>query len=340
MDDVEKARVVELHASLVAAHLRDRTGFARAAAGRDHGRVPVVCVHQQLGLVVGTPESEGDEPGVQQARMVGVLDVLLHQLPVAGDPLAVIAQNAQPAAVEHAVEIAQDRRAHEVLERLHRMVEGGEHDAAAQRHLELVQSVVCAVEVLGHSALDLAVALDATAERNAQQVSLEAVAPLMVGTDEVGLVAVARAAELQAPVRTDIFDDADAPFEVAHHDHRAFADGAALEVAGLGDLGLQPNIAPVGAVEETIKLASVQRVAGVGRKRYAAAVARLPWQLCVTIRWLVAHAVLVARAHDAVNSGVAVRRAHPARWALRLRPHAVAAGRVRAAADRVAFAGE
>ena len=62
------------------------------AAGRDHRRVAVARVHQQLRLVVGAPEAEGDEPGVQQARVVRVLDVLLHQLPVARDALAVVAE--------------------------------------------------------------------------------------------------------------------------------------------------------------------------------------------------------------------------------------------------------
>ena len=64
------------------------------AARRDHRRVAVALVHQQLRLVVGAPEAEGDEPGVQQARVVRVLDVLLHQLPVARDALAVVAEDA------------------------------------------------------------------------------------------------------------------------------------------------------------------------------------------------------------------------------------------------------
>jgi hypothetical protein len=50
--------------------------------------------------------------------VIGVLDVLLHQLPVARDPLPVVAEQLQRAAVEQAVEVAQDRRAQEVLERL------------------------------------------------------------------------------------------------------------------------------------------------------------------------------------------------------------------------------
>ena len=81
-------------------------GLAASAARRDHRRVAVVRVHHQLRLVVGAPEAEGHEPGVQQARVVRVLDVLLHQLPVARDALAVVAEDLELAAVEQAVEVA------------------------------------------------------------------------------------------------------------------------------------------------------------------------------------------------------------------------------------------
>jgi len=93
--DVQETRVLQLHAFLEAGDLRHlrrlATGLPHAAAGGDHRGVPVVRVHAQLALVVGAPEAEGDKPGVQQARVVRVLDVLLHQLPVARDALAVVA---------------------------------------------------------------------------------------------------------------------------------------------------------------------------------------------------------------------------------------------------------
>ena len=137
-----KRGVVELHALLEARHLRHLLGLAAGAARRDHRRVAVLLVHLQLRLVVGAPEPEGDEPGVQQARVVRVLDVLLHQLPVARDALAVVAEDLQLAAVEQAVEVAEDRRAEEVLERLDVVVERREHDAAARRDLQLGEAVL------------------------------------------------------------------------------------------------------------------------------------------------------------------------------------------------------
>jgi hypothetical protein len=47
--------------------------LAGRAAGGDHRRVPVLRIHPELRLVVGAPEPEGHEPGVQQARWYGSL---------------------------------------------------------------------------------------------------------------------------------------------------------------------------------------------------------------------------------------------------------------------------
>ena len=56
-------------------------------------RMPMVGIHAQFRLVVGTPEPKRHKPRVQQAGVVGVLDVLLHQFPVTGNALTVIAKN-------------------------------------------------------------------------------------------------------------------------------------------------------------------------------------------------------------------------------------------------------
>ena len=66
-----------------------------------------LCVHLQLGFVVSAPKSEGGEPGVQQAWVIRVFDVFLHQFPVARNALATVAQNFQLSAVKGAVEVSQ-----------------------------------------------------------------------------------------------------------------------------------------------------------------------------------------------------------------------------------------
>src|SRR5438067_2519903 len=83
----------------------------------------------------------------KQARVVRVLDVLLHQLPVARDALAVVAQDLQLAAVEEPVVVLQDRRSEVRLERLDVGVEGGEHHAAARGDLQLGEAVLLEPEV-------------------------------------------------------------------------------------------------------------------------------------------------------------------------------------------------
>ena len=278
--DVQKTGVVQLHAFLKAAHLRDlrrsARGLARATAGRDHGGVAVVRVHAQLALVVGTPEAKGHKPGVQQARVIRVLDVFLHQLPVARDALAVVAQHHQLAAVEQAVKVFQDGRAHEVFERLHGRVKRREHHAAARGHFQGREAMVLGVKVGGHAAVDLAVLAHAAPERHALQVALEAVAPLVVGADKLFLVAMALAAKLHAPVGADVLDHMDLAVSGARHDDRALTHHRALEIAGVRDLGLQAHIAPVAFVKKALQLLLVPVFVGVHGKRNAAGAFRFP----------------------------------------------------------------
>ena len=239
----------------------------------------MVRVHHQLRLVVGAPEAEGHEPGVQEARVIRVLDVLLHQLPVARNALPVVAEDLQLATVEQAVEVVQHRRAEEVLEGLDIRIERGEDDAAAGRHPELVEAVLLELEVGRHAAVDLAFLAHAAAKRHALQVALERIVPLVVRAGEIAPVALALAAEAHAAVGADVLDDVDSAFEVAGQDHRALADDAEAEVAGVRDLGLEADVAPVLAVEEALQLEAVQRLAGVAHERDAAGALVLPGQL-------------------------------------------------------------
>src|SRR5690606_8244430 len=104
------------------------------------------------------------------------------------------------------------------------VVERGKHHTAPRGHAQLVQVVFLGLELFGHAALHLAVALYAAQERHALQVALQAVVPLVVRTDEFFLVARALATELHAAMRADVLDDVDAAVQVARHDDRAFAD--------------------------------------------------------------------------------------------------------------------
>ncbi|WMI97635.1 GLUG motif-containing protein [Pseudomonas chlororaphis subsp. aurantiaca] len=62
--------------------------------------MPELLGHYQLRFVVGTPEPERNEPGMQQTWVIRILDVLLHQRPVARNALAVVTQDRELATIE------------------------------------------------------------------------------------------------------------------------------------------------------------------------------------------------------------------------------------------------
>ena len=208
--------------------------------------------------------------------MVRVFDVLLHQLPVARNALAVVAQHHQLAAVEQAVKVLQDGWAHEVFERLHVVVKRREHHAAARGHFQGREAVVFGVKVGRHAAIDLAVLAHATPKRHALQIALQRVAPLVVRADKLFLVAVALAAKLHAPVGADVLDHMDLTTLAARHDDRSLAHHGALEVAHIRDLGLQAHVTPVAFVKEALQLLFVPVFVGVHGKRDAAGAGRFP----------------------------------------------------------------
>src|SRR5512140_556125 len=98
---------------------------------------------------------------MQQAGVVRVLDILEHQLPVARQPLPLIAEDFELAAVEYAVEIGEHQRPEIVLQRLVGLRETGEDDTVTRGDREAFEPVLLGPEILGHAAL----ALVAAAER-------------------------------------------------------------------------------------------------------------------------------------------------------------------------------
>src|SRR5207249_11907011 len=104
---------------------------------------------------VGPPETEGHEPGMQQTRMVGVLDVFLHQLPVSRNALARVTENGELPSIEHALDVGQDRRPDVVLDRWYVGMERRVDHAVVDRYVQLSERVIFDPEVLGHAALAL-----------------------------------------------------------------------------------------------------------------------------------------------------------------------------------------
>ena len=53
--------------------------------------MPAGRVHLHLRWLIGAKQAEAHQEHVQQAGVIGVLDILEHQLPVGGDQLARVA---------------------------------------------------------------------------------------------------------------------------------------------------------------------------------------------------------------------------------------------------------
>ena len=283
--DVQKARVMKLHAFFEAAHLRDLRCSTCAAAGRDHGGVAVVRVHAQLAFVVGSPKAKGNKPGVQQTGVIGVLDVLLHQLPVARDALAVVAQHLELAAVEQAVEVGEDGWPHEILQRLHAVVKRRKHHAATGGDFQGGEAMVFGVKVGRHATVDLAVLANPAPKWHALQIAFEVVTPLVIGADKLFFMAMAFATKLHAPMGANVFDHVNLPLVVTRHDDRALTHHRAFEITCKGDFSLETHIAPMVLIKETLQLLFVAVFIGVDGKRDTASAA------CFPVNGLLAHGV-------------------------------------------------
>ena len=133
------------------------------------------------------------------------------------------------------------------------------------------------IEVGRHAAFDLAVLPHAAPQRHALQVAAQRVAPLVIRADELlHPTAVALAAELHAAVRAHVLEAVQRAIGRAAQNHRALTHHGALEVARVGHLGLQADVAPVALVEEAFQLLAVQRLVGVDGEGDAAGVAGRP----------------------------------------------------------------
>src|SRR5687767_9261125 len=85
-------------------------------------------------LVVRTVQTEGDEEGVQQCRVVGVAAVLQIQLPVRRNDLLAVADDAQRRLLEDAIEAGDQLRAAVVLEVRRGVAERSPDRAASNGH--------------------------------------------------------------------------------------------------------------------------------------------------------------------------------------------------------------
>ncbi len=211
----------------------------RAAAGNERA-VPAGGIHFGAGGIVGPEEAERHQEHVQQACVIGILDVFEHQFPVAGDALARNADDAQGFAVEHAIEQREHFRAQIIFQRLH--IGGGacEDCAVAARHAQFCQAVIALVEIIGHSAM----AADTLDEGHAREIAIQPIRPLVIGALKGARRSIFLAADFEAAMSALVFQDVDIAFLIAHNDDGGFAQMGSLEISGVGDLGFEAHEIP------------------------------------------------------------------------------------------------
>ncbi|MNV46997.1 hypothetical protein D3C71_1388480 [compost metagenome] len=252
---VHDAGVFQHQIALEVADVGHGLGLFLLALARDQDAVTALVVDIDGGLLVGAEQAEGGEEHVQQTRVIGVLDVLLHLLPVGRNVLTVVAQHLQLPAVIDAGVVLPELLA-EVLAEGRRLVrEGGPDHAVDHLDAQLVQAVVLGVEVRRHAALTL----DAATEGHALQVAVQRIGPLVIGADQLLGVAGAGLAELDALVGAAVLDDRDLVLARTDHDAGFLAQGRRLPVADLGQLALQTDIEPVRSVPDLLQFLGVDR---------------------------------------------------------------------------------
>ena len=246
-------------------------GALFAPAG-DQARMPACGVHVHGRGLIGAEQTKGHQEHVHQAGVIGVLDVLEHQLPIARDTLPHIAEEPQRTPIEHTVEIRQHGRAKVVCEWFDLRAKTGKDGAVTDRDLESLKPIRLAGEIGRHATL----MLEATVERHPAQAPLEVVGPLMVRAGEPLHIPRWHTAKLDAAMRTAVDEDVHSPCLVTHQHHWPIANRHLLEIPRLRDFHLQADVGPALPTEDTAHLLLVDLGIGVGPERHPCHTFRRP----------------------------------------------------------------
>src|SRR6476660_6165014 len=101
--------------------------------------MPTALVGEHQRTVACHQETEGDQERVQQRSVIGILQVLMIELPVVWKRMAVMAKHLELAPVECRLEIAQYFGAEIVGKRFHVVAVGSEQHAEMARAVQPAQ---------------------------------------------------------------------------------------------------------------------------------------------------------------------------------------------------------
>ena len=180
------------------------------------------------------------EEQMEQARVVGIANVLHVELPVIRHRLRVGAED-HHVAPDDAVDIGAHLGAEILLKRRRRLRQGHEYQPAIDRHAERREAVGRQVEIGRHAAL----AAGALLEGDRGQTARKIVGPVVVDAGQPpigpsGLVDADQIAAMDAAIDHRV----DAAVRVADGEDRRVADPRAPVVAGFGDFLLQHDEMP------------------------------------------------------------------------------------------------
>ena len=211
-----------------------------------------VRAHHHAAALRQPVDAERREERVQQARVIGVLDVLEIELPVVRQHLREAAGH-HHRLVQHALDAARDLLAEIFLDRRHVVGQAAEDEAAEHRDAKLSRPVVGAAEGLGHAAL----AVDAVLEGDRLEVAFQVVVPGVIDAGEVAGMAAGVERDQRAAMRAAVLEGVNLVVEVARHDHRHRAEEGDAIIAGLLHLRFEAEKVPHRALEHALLLERV-----------------------------------------------------------------------------------
>ncbi len=159
-----------------------------------------------------------------------------------------------------------------ILERLGVLGEGAENRAADSADPQRAQAVRTHVE----ARVEPALAADAAAERDRVEPPVEPVAPLVIDADVLARIAGKLAPHQRAAMGAAVDKGADGAVVVAVEDDRGLADRGGAKIAGVGDLGVEPEVIPHRPLKDPLLLALVDLGVMVEAVRHPAVVERRP----------------------------------------------------------------
>src|SRR5215469_17687200 len=165
---------------------------------------------------------------MQQARMVGVSDVLDIELPIVRQKLVVVAEKDQRL-LHHAANALGDKRPEISVKRRRRRRERAEHDPGKAFNAQRADIVMGGIELRGHAAF----AADAAAERDPGQPAFEIVGPVVVDAADFAPAPGAVEAKQRAAMGTAILEGAKTAVAVARNNDGDVADEGPAVIAGI-----------------------------------------------------------------------------------------------------------